>query len=109
MEGMMQDLQKPRQLGAASRNKSKREEFKFEDDDGEQEAMNEEIDNITDQLAAGVSMLHGAARAINYELEDQIKQVDRITEKVGNALMTHIFDQLLTSFTERSGPRPGAG
>ncbi|KAK3341783.1 hypothetical protein B0T25DRAFT_353501 [Lasiosphaeria hispida] len=80
MQGVMSDLSKPQQLGTKS-NRSRREEFKFEDDDGEQEQNNQEIDDITDRLAAGVSILHGAAKVIGDELEDQINQVDRITEK----------------------------
>jgi hypothetical protein len=82
MDGMMQDLQKPTTLGAGKANRSRREEFKFEDDDGEQEANNEEIDDQIDQISRGVSALHGAARMINAELEDQIQQVGRITDKV---------------------------
>ena len=85
MDGVMQDLQRPTQLGAAKGSRSRREEFKFEDDDGEQEANNEEIDNQIDEISAGVSMLHGAARVINEELEDQIRQVDRITGKVSTS------------------------
>ncbi|KAK0655771.1 hypothetical protein B0T16DRAFT_384582 [Cercophora newfieldiana] len=81
MDGMMQDLQKPTTLGAGKANRSRREEFKFEDDDGEQEANNEEIDNQIDEISRGVSALHGAARMINEELEDQIRQVGRITDK----------------------------
>ncbi|KAK0632351.1 hypothetical protein B0T14DRAFT_560052 [Immersiella caudata] len=81
MDGMMQDLQKPTTLGAGKTNRSRREEFKFEDDDGEQEANNEEIDNQVDEISRGVSALHGAARMINEELEDQIRQVGRITDK----------------------------
>jgi len=106
MDGVMQDLQRPQQLGASRANKSRREEFKFEDDDGEQEALNDEIDNITDQLAAGVSMLNGAARVINAELEDQIRQVDRITEKV-RFHTTSLSARWLTIDAERAGSRPG--
>lgn len=82
MEGLMQDLQRPTQLGAAKGSRSRREEFKFEDDDGEQEANNEEIDNQIDQISAGVSMLHGAARAINTELEYQTVMAGNLAEKV---------------------------
>jgi len=109
MDGVMQDLQKPTQLGASKANRSRREEFKFEDDDGEQEANNEEIDNQIDQIAAGVSMLHGAARVINEELEDQIRQVDRITEKV--SAPQHGISKWrcmsLTYLAERACARPG--
>lgn len=82
MDGLMQDLQRPTQLGAAKGSRSRREEFKFEDDDGEQEANNEEIDNQIDQISAGVSMLHGAANAINAELIHQTKLVGDLAEKV---------------------------
>ncbi|KAK1754918.1 hypothetical protein QBC47DRAFT_382169 [Echria macrotheca] len=87
MEGVMQDLQqqRPSQLGASKANRSRREEFKFEDDDGEQEANNEEIDQLTDQIAAGVTMLNSAARVINAELEDHNRIVERLTEKSENA------------------------
>jgi len=82
MEGLTQDLARPpTTLGAGKTNRSRREEFKFEDDDGEQEANNEEIDNQIDEISRGVSALHGAARIINQELEDQIKQVGDITLK----------------------------
>jgi hypothetical protein len=109
MDGVMQDLQKPTQLGASKANRSRREEFKFEDDDGEQEANNEEIDNQIDQIAAGVSMLHGAARVINEELEDQIRQVDRITEKVSAPQhgISKWWCMSLTYLAERACARPG--
>jgi len=81
MDGVMQDLQRPTTLGAGKANRSRREEFKFEDDDGEQEANNEEIDNQIDQISLGVSALHSAAMMINEEVNDQISQVERITEK----------------------------
>jgi len=103
MDGMMQDLQRPTQLGAAKGSRSRREEFKFEDDDGEQEANNDEIDNQIDQISAGVSMLHGAARAIGDELEDQIKQADRLTAKVRVPQRSQSSDlQLLTRRRARS-------
>lgn len=83
MAGLTEDLARPpTTLGAGKANRSRREEFKFEDDDGEQEANNEEIDNQIDEISRGVSALHGAARIINEELEDQIRQVGRITDKV---------------------------
>jgi hypothetical protein len=110
MDGMMQDLQKPTTLGAGKANRSRREEFKFEDDDGEQEANNEEIDNQIDEISRGVSALHGAARMINEELEDQIRQVGRITDKVSNrldVLCTSWPFSLLTISPERACERRG--
>ena len=110
MDGVMQDLQKPQQLGVGKANRSRREEFKFEDDDGEQEQNNQEIDDITDQLAAGVSLLNGAAKAINAELEDQLNQVDRITEKVRCRVIPnarHTEARMLTISAERTRPRSG--
>jgi hypothetical protein len=87
MDGVMQDLQRPTTLGAGKANRSRREEFKFEDDDGEQEANNEEIDNQIDQISLGVSALHSAAMMINEEVNDQISQVERITEKVSYSII----------------------
>ncbi|KAK0731846.1 hypothetical protein B0H67DRAFT_679405 [Lasiosphaeris hirsuta] len=110
MQGVMSDLSKPQQLGTKT-NRSRREEFKFEDDDGEQEQNNQEIDDITDRLAAGVSILHGAAKVIGDELEDQINQVDRITEKVSDTharSLVKCWGNLLMSLSaERARTRPG--
>jgi len=112
MDGVMQDLQKPTTLGAGKASRSRREEFKFEDDDGEQEANNDEIDDQIDQISQGVSMLHGAARMINQELEDQIQQVDRITEKVRicfNVLVLASWLVTLLMFpAERACERPSS-
>ncbi|KAK3329562.1 hypothetical protein B0H66DRAFT_526946 [Apodospora peruviana] len=72
------DAQKPKALGLGNSNRSK---YVFEDDDGQMNENEDQIDELTSQLAAGVGTLHSLALDIQDELDVDPDQLKRLAEK----------------------------
>ncbi|KAK4170208.1 hypothetical protein QBC43DRAFT_305590 [Cladorrhinum sp. PSN259] len=74
---------KPAILGA--RGKKDNSKYVFDDNDGEQEALNDEIDDDIDAMADGTANLKIMAMAMNRELDRQVGQTDRMAEKANKS------------------------
>jgi hypothetical protein len=95
---------KPKVLGAAKQ-KTDFSKFEFEDDSGRQREMNEEYDGIIDGLEEQAKQLNMNAKFQQFILEDQLKHVDRLAQKVRDRIASNIvfgYDGLLTYFEGRT-------
>jgi hypothetical protein len=92
---------KPKGLLGAGRQKTDHSQFQFEDDTGEQAEMDDEYDEIVHDLSAQTSMLRRNAELNGFILENQLRQVSRLTESVSDCMAPRVgfgiwYNKLLT-------------
>jgi hypothetical protein len=71
-----------RVLGAGASDQASRSQFAFEDDDGEQDAVLRETDEMLYELGAEVEDINKLANALNGNLDRSIKKLDQLEESV---------------------------
>lgn len=84
MEDNFKSFDKPKQLGSDSSAAAERSRFVFIDDDdpnGDDELTEKNIDTDIKEMTRVAGSLNGLARAINEEVEQQNKLIDRIAMK----------------------------
>jgi hypothetical protein len=88
-------------LGAAAKHKTDHSKFEFEDDTGEQRALNDEYDVLITDITEEARKLRRKAEIQGFILKDQVEQVGRMTDKVSGSLIMVTLagdDGLLTWF-----------
>ncbi|KAK4252254.1 P-loop containing nucleoside triphosphate hydrolase protein [Corynascus novoguineensis] len=76
------DAGRPKELLGASKKKTDFSQFEFEDDDGQQREYNEQYETIVDGLYEQAKGLRQNAEFQGFILNQQIKQIERITDNV---------------------------
>jgi len=81
VESQKLEAARPKELLGAARKKTDFSQFEFEDDDGQQRENNEEWDRNVDELAVQTRALRQAAEFQGFVLDQQVKQMDRMTDQ----------------------------
>jgi hypothetical protein len=85
-EAKMLQAAKPKGLLGAGKQKTDHSQFQFEDDTGEQAEMDREYDEIVDDLSTQTALLRRNAELNGFILENQLRQVSRLTESVSDCM-----------------------
>lgn len=86
-------------------NKADRSKWAFEDNDGEQEELNNQIDDDMTEIALSVSTMNMLAKGFSVRTDAQINQVTRLTVKVSRRFPYDECINMLTKFDSPMLPR----
>jgi len=98
------DAGRPKELLGASKKKTDFSQFEFEDDDGQQREYNEQYETIVDGLYEQAKGLRQNAEFQGFILNQQIKQIERITDNVRMVPLIS-YGEVLTRYSGASQRR----